>query len=296
MKNQLISIIIPCYNQAQYLPDALQSVLEQTYANWECIIVNDGSPDNTEAVAKKWVDKDDRFKYVFQENGGLSSARNAGLDFATGDYIQFLDSDDYLGVNKISKSLTAIKDNSVQNIIVSNFIFFNNVREHELKSNYNLNQDLLSFYNILYLWDSFFNIPIHCGFFSVSLFSDFRFPEKLGAKEDWIMWLCIFQKEVFVHFVDETLAYYREHPASMTKNKNHMHNNTIKALKFMEGIINKEDYNDYLLYLVHNKMLDYNNLILKYEDLNRRVINSNNSIGFKIEKKIRYFFNKSTFK
>ena len=60
----LISVIVPCYNQAQYLDECLQSVLEQTYQNWECIIVNDGSPDNTEEVVKKWTEKDPRFKYL----------------------------------------------------------------------------------------------------------------------------------------------------------------------------------------------------------------------------------------
>ena len=65
---ELISVIVPCYNQAQYLDECLQSVLEQTYPNWECIIVNDGSPDNTEEVAKLWIEKDKRFKYFWKEN------------------------------------------------------------------------------------------------------------------------------------------------------------------------------------------------------------------------------------
>lgn len=79
MDSALISIIVPCYKQAHYLGEALQSVLEQTYENWECIIINDGSPDNTEIVAKKWIEKDVRFRYLYKENGGLSSARNAGI-------------------------------------------------------------------------------------------------------------------------------------------------------------------------------------------------------------------------
>ena len=94
----LISVIVPCYNQVQYLDECLQSVLDQTYQNWECIIVNDGSPDNTEEVAKKWVDKDNRFKYLFKPNGGLSSARNAGIEIANGEWILPLDSDDKIGV------------------------------------------------------------------------------------------------------------------------------------------------------------------------------------------------------
>ncbi len=92
--NPLISIIVPCYNQAVYLDECLESVLQQTYQNWECIIVNDGSPDNTEDFARKWVEKDARFQYVNKENGGLSSARNAGIAIAKGEWILPLDADD----------------------------------------------------------------------------------------------------------------------------------------------------------------------------------------------------------
>ena len=94
----LISVVVPCYNQAQYLDECLQSVLNQTYQDWECIIVNDGSPDHTEEIAKKWVEKDARFSYLFKENGGLSSARNAGIEIAKGEWILPLDADDKIGV------------------------------------------------------------------------------------------------------------------------------------------------------------------------------------------------------
>ena len=94
--NPLISIIIPCYNQAEFLPDALNSILIQTYSNWECIIVNDGSPDNTEVITKNWCLKDPRFHYVKKENGGISSARNTGIRRSKGTYILPLDADDYI--------------------------------------------------------------------------------------------------------------------------------------------------------------------------------------------------------
>lgn len=97
MNQPLISVIVPCYNQAQYMDECLQSVLDQTYQNWECIIVNDGSPDNTEEVALRWVEKDTRFIYLKKENGGLSSARNAGIEKAKGEWILPLDCDDKIG-------------------------------------------------------------------------------------------------------------------------------------------------------------------------------------------------------
>lgn len=97
----LISVIVPCYNQAQYLDECLQSVFDQSFENWECLIINDGSPDNTEEVAKKWVLKDSRFNYFRKENNGVSAARNFGITKAAGNLIVTLDSDDKIGVNYI---------------------------------------------------------------------------------------------------------------------------------------------------------------------------------------------------
>ena len=194
--NSKISIIVPCYNQAQYLPEALQSVLNQTYENWECIIVNDGSPDNTKEVAQEWVKKDSRFIYLYKENGGLSSARNAGLDLAMGDYIQFLDADDCLNAEKINKSLIQINNHSVNNIVVTNFKMFNEDVLDELGPYCQLGQNNLLYSEILFGWDFKINIPIHCALFSSSLFHNFRFPQDLKAKEDWIMWLTFFQQEI----------------------------------------------------------------------------------------------------
>nr|WP_242661096.1 glycosyltransferase family 2 protein [Flavobacterium johnsoniae] len=87
-------------------------------------MVNDGSSDNTEEVAENWIIKDSRFKYIYKENGGLSSARNAGLDVAKGNYIQFLDADDCLDSQKISKSLASIKYHLLFNIIITHFKMF----------------------------------------------------------------------------------------------------------------------------------------------------------------------------
>ena len=107
----LVSIIIPCYNHAKFLPDALQSVIEQDYENWECIVVNDGSADNTEEIARQWSNKDTRFKYLYKVNGGLSSARNYGIENSVGDYILTLDSDDKYEKTFLSKGIEILNRN-----------------------------------------------------------------------------------------------------------------------------------------------------------------------------------------
>lgn len=86
---ELISIIVPVYKVEKYLDKCVESIVEQTYKNLEIILVDDGSPDNCPAMCDRWAEKDSRIKVIHKENGGLSSARNAGLDACTGEYIYF---------------------------------------------------------------------------------------------------------------------------------------------------------------------------------------------------------------
>lgn len=113
MTNPLISIVVPCYNQAQFLDECLQSVIDQTYQNWECIIVNDGSLDNTEEIAKQWIQKDARFLYLHKENGGVSSARNFGIERANGEWILPLDGDDVIGNDYLNFATKELKNNDI---------------------------------------------------------------------------------------------------------------------------------------------------------------------------------------
>lgn len=112
MKKQLVSIIVPSYNQAQYLDEALQSVLDQVYQEWECIIVNDGSPDNTREIAEKWTKKDSRFVYLEKINSGLSGARNYGIERAKGIFILPLDADDRISSEYISLAVKSFEANN----------------------------------------------------------------------------------------------------------------------------------------------------------------------------------------
>lgn len=92
----LISVIVPIYNVEKYLTRALDSILAQTYHNWEAILVDDGSTDRSGSIADEYAQKDERFKVIHKENGGLSDARNVGMEHVTGEYLIFLDSDDFL--------------------------------------------------------------------------------------------------------------------------------------------------------------------------------------------------------
>ena len=105
-----ISIIIPVYKVEQYLPECLDSVINQTYKNLEIICVDDGSPDNSGKILDEYASKDNRIKVIHKENGGVSSARNAGLDIATGDWISFVDADDYIASDFYDKLIGSSKD------------------------------------------------------------------------------------------------------------------------------------------------------------------------------------------
>lgn len=257
MKNNkpLVSIIVPCYNQALFLDECLQSVHNQVYINWECIIINDGSSDNTEEIAGKWINKDSRFKYIYKENGGLSSTRNEGLDNATGEFIQFLDSDDVLDTLKLELSLAECEMNVDYNyiIIISNFRLFTNNINETVEAYCDLSYKLFTFENILYNWDSVFTIPIHCGLFKTIFFDDFRFPENLKAKEDWIMWLSFFKKESKVYFINKPLAFYRFHEKSMTKNYAFVQENQLQSIFFLKNLISEKDYLDFLVHSLEEK-------------------------------------------
>ena len=122
--NPDISIIVPCYNQAPYLEEALESILTQTYKNWECLIVNDSSPDNTEEIAKKWTAKDSRFQYLIKPNSGVSDTRNFGIKRALGKYILPLDADDKIDAYYLQEAIAAFEKNPDIKLIYCNRILF----------------------------------------------------------------------------------------------------------------------------------------------------------------------------
>ncbi|VPR01587.1 putative glycosyltransferase [Streptococcus pneumoniae] len=110
MGNELISIVVPIYNVENYLRMCLDSIQNQTYQNFECLLINDGSPDHSSKICEEFVEKDSRFKYFEKANGGLSSARNLGIEcLGGGAYITFVDSDDWLEHDALDRLYGALK-------------------------------------------------------------------------------------------------------------------------------------------------------------------------------------------
>lgn len=126
-----VSVIIPVYNVENYLSQCMESVLNQTYSNLEIILVDDGSTDSSGIICDSFAKKDERIRVIHKENGGLSSARNAALNVATGEYICFIDSDDFVDIHLISESVAKIEETHADVCMFSHYTYDGkNSKEH----------------------------------------------------------------------------------------------------------------------------------------------------------------------
>ena len=255
-----VTIIIPCYNQVDFLEDCLQSAMSQTFNDWECLLVNDGSTDHTEEICKKWTEKDSRFIYHCKENSGVAKTRNFGLEIAKGEWIQFLDADDKIAPDKLEKSLV-FKDEA--NIIISNFAM---IFGEEITPPFcDLAATEITFENLVSRWDIDFNLAIHCVLISKELLGTSRFQTDFKANEDWIFWLEIFKKnDVKVKFINEQLAFYRHNPHGASKNKLAVYQDNHDANSYLFDIY--DDKTKKLLY----ERINSQNLTLKNTDFDQK--------------------------
>ncbi len=204
-----ISIIVPCYRQAHFLDTSLQSVMDQSFENWECIIVNDGSPDDTASAAQKWCLKDARFKYIEKENGGLSSARNAGISIAKGIYILPLDADDLLHPEFLKETESVLSSNDHIAIVGCYSAFFkkeisNVVMTHQPKGT---NYRYLLYVNQLVATSLYRKKSwVEVGGYDESMKDGF---------EDWDFWLSITKRGYDYYVIPKALFYYRKASQSM---------------------------------------------------------------------------------
>ena len=149
----MVSIIVPVYNVESYLDECIQSIVNQTYQNWECILINDGSMDNSEHICDTWVEKDNRIHVIHQSNQGVSAARNTGIQHAKGEYITFIDSDDWIEKNYLYSFIEALQNNQ-SDLIVSGLIHNYNNGETKIYTpqspeSFNLNwQNINSFVSL----------------------------------------------------------------------------------------------------------------------------------------------------
>ncbi|MCK6601562.1 MAG: glycosyltransferase [Bacteroidetes bacterium] len=233
-----VSIIIPCYNYGHFLGEALDSVLNQTFQDWEAIIVDDGSTDNSKEVAVAYENKDSRFRYIFQSNSGTSAAKNNGLKNASGRFIQFLDADDYLFPRKLAVQVESLNQTGAA-LSVCDYHksgpddLLTPIQEnfHRIRLGENKKLDLL------FNWERNLSIPIHCFLFDRAQIPAelFLFSPELKNHEDIHLWLRIFWRSPEICYTQEVLAVYRKTPGGLTKNIREMRAGYVKALSLFSA-------------------------------------------------------------
>lgn len=224
-----ISVVIPAYNAARWIAETVESVLAQTFRDFEIIVVDDGSTDATSAVVAKY----ERVRCIHQANGGLSSARNAGIRAATGDYIAFIDADDLWQHDKLEAQIARLKQTGLAWVYSDAYAF-----DSETRSNLFVFSQLRQQYEgeILQslLLEDFIPMPTPIlkreVFDKVGLFAE---DARLHSAEDWDMWLRV-AAQYPVALVKRLLAMYRVHRASMIQSTSAavLYNANLNAIEF----------------------------------------------------------------
>lgn len=213
MENQLISVIVPIYNVENYLRKCLDSILEQTFHNLEILLVNDGSTDGSGQICQEYVEKDNRIRYFEKENGGVSDARNFGLDLARGDYVTFLDADDFLFEDYLEKLYIATTLSNADIMIGgysrfdgSDFYFYKDHFKRDSLVSFTSTQAIQFLDSMLDI--QFFNFSTACGkLFKRTLFKELRFPSGRYAENQFIMWKLYLNAEHIYAFNGDSYVY-----------------------------------------------------------------------------------------
>lgn len=241
----IISIIVPCYNQAKYMRDALDSVINSTLKEWECVIVNDGSQDETLSIAKEYEQKDNRFLVVNISNGGLANARNVGIRNSHGKYILPLDSDDKIGEKYLEYAVNYLETHSDTKLVYCLCHFFDDINGFRKLPDY-------SYQTIL--WQNVF--------FPACVYRRSDYDKTTGynpnmkhGHEDWDFWLSLLSPNDKVYRIPDVQFYYRKHGVSMI-------DGTIKRLSETNRqlVLNHLDvYTPFLGDMIewHNELLHY---------------------------------------
>ena len=199
-----ISIIVPVYKVEQYLPKCIDSILSQTYQDWELLLIDDGSPDNSGKICDEYAQKDERIRVFHKENGGVSRARNLGLDNAEGDYVMFVDSDDWLSNDCLQVCVHEVEANKLD-ALQFGFISVNSNNEKKIVKKSSLTLD-----GEQYIKHNNFNVCVGGGFYKRKIIEEnkIRFPIELKLAEDQIFVLSFIKKAVRIKYLDYAMYYY----------------------------------------------------------------------------------------
>ncbi|MDT0648297.1 glycosyltransferase [Zunongwangia sp. F260] len=224
LEQQLVSVIIPCYNHAKYLAQAIDSVYAQSYRFFEVIMVDDGSVDNTKEVCATFPD----VRYVYQQNSGLSAARNTGIKHAKGEYLVFLDADDWLLENALERNIGYLKSDINAAFVAGGYQLY---YEPEDKT-WIIQQEITNDYYCELLLGNF--IGMHAAvMYQHWIFEKFSFNTSLRYCEDYDMYLQITRLFPIIYH-NQLIAVYRKHDDNMSANYSGMMDYALRVLSFQK--------------------------------------------------------------
>ena len=259
-----VSIIVPIFNSEKYLFDCIDSIINQTYKNIEILLIDDGSTDSSVSICKKFKNKDDRIKVICKDNTGVSDTRNVGIDKSTGEYIMFVDSDDYLERNAVEIMVKYIIQSKVD-VVRCCAKIYNKDNSNYDKENVSLEgrysqKDLID--NLTYFLSQ--DHSICCYVWALLIKRDFivKFNTKLSFMEDTEFYIRLFTSIESMLFLHEYLYNYRYVPTGLSKNSDKCQLNISRLDNSMNEIIK---------FLEDNKI---SNHIQLSEDLRIKVFNS----------------------
>ena len=218
----LFSIIIPTYNRADMIAETIESVINQTYPNWELIIVDDGSKDNTKEVLSSFIETDSRIIYIFQENAERSVARNNGIRHAKGEWICFLDSDDLFASNHIEGIYTFIQGNNIKTgLLFTGFVQKNNGTTVSYPNNVETHK----------MQDYFFRNPVNPTRVCIKseIAKSHKFREDAIIVEDTLYWIEVSQKHK-VYPINQNTAIYNVHQDNSVNIKNNPYQQLLNGI------------------------------------------------------------------
>lgn len=207
-----VSIITPTYNCAKYIGETIESVINQSYKDWEMIIVDDCSKDDTKNIVQKYIEKDERIKYIrLEENSGAAIARNKAMELATGKYMAFLDSDDLWFENKLETQIEFMQKNNYNITCTS----YEQIDEYGENLNKVINVKNKVDYNGILLTCPVGNSTV---MYDVEQLGKFIVPN-IRKRNDDALWLQMLKKEKYIYGTKEVLMKYRIRSNSISSNK-----------------------------------------------------------------------------
>lgn len=287
-----ISVIIPVYKVEKYLDRCVESIVCQTYKNLEIILVDDGSPDNCPALCDEWTKKDERIKVIHKKNGGVSSARNLGLEKSTGDYIAFVDSDDWIDLDMYEEMIRVATESSADMVFCKSRRVYSSGQIIEIKEKklIELRDKKIIYFFIFGNENSILGGPCRM-LIKNEIAQSCRFSTKLKLGEDFFYVLNCIEKAEKIEIIDKSFYNYFSNDESVTRNIGENYFKNVKEL-----------------YINHNNFIKTRSLnweyLINHEYLFRNVTKRMNSNDFVkkiklLEKEDEYFkncFNKENYK